>query len=116
MTYTDYPPEPPAYKFDHEPPPDALRFMDEPPPEAYDDEPEPFVISPDQQSLPGFEPPPPEPPDNWSWLDARFVGLEQVDVSGEVTGYEVGCVDLYADTLSGDLGGTFLRVQAFGPD
>ncbi|NLF74390.1 MAG: hypothetical protein GX573_01735 [Chloroflexi bacterium] len=116
MTYTDYPPEPPAYKFDHEPPPDALRFMDEPPPEAYDYEPEPFVVSPDQQSLPGFEPPPPEPPDNWSWLDARFVGLEQVDASGDVTGYEVGCVDLYADTLSGDLGGTFLRVQAFGPD
>jgi hypothetical protein len=126
MTYADYPPElPPDYEYDFEPPPEAvismpppddLRFMDEAPPESYDYEPEPFVVSPDQQSLPGFEPPPPDPPDNWSWLDARFIGLEQVDAGGELTGYEVGCVDLYADTVSGDLGGTFLRVQAFGPD
>ncbi len=125
MTYQPdtFPPEPPPdYEFDYEPPPEAvismpppddLSFMDEPPPEAYDYEPEPFVVSPDQQALPGFEPPQPEPPDNWSWLDARFVGLEQVDAGGEVTGYEVGAVDLYADTVSGDLGGTFLRVQAF---
>ncbi|HMN12762.1 MAG TPA: hypothetical protein PKD55_10610 [Bellilinea sp.] len=117
MTYADYPPEPPPdYEYDFEPPPDDLRFMDEPPPEKYDYEPEPFVVSPDQQSLPGFEPPLPEPPVNWSWLDARFVGLEQVDAGGDLTGYEVGCVDLYADTVSGDLGGTFLRVQAFAPD
>lgn len=92
-------------------------FPPEPPPDyEYDYEPEPFVVSPDQPVLPGFEPPPPEPPDDWSWLDARFVGLEQVDAGGEVTGYEVGCVDLYADTASGDLGGTFLRVQAFELD
>ncbi len=99
-----------------EPPPGDLRFMDEPPPEAYDYEPEPFVVAPDQPTLPGLEPPPTEPPDNWSWLDARFVGLEQVDGAGNVTGYEVGCVDIYADTVSGDVGGTFLRVQAFEPD
>ena len=78
--------------------------MDEPPPEAYDYEPEPFVVPPDQLALPGLEPSPPEPPDNWSWLDARFVGLEQVDAGGELTGYEIGCVDLYADTLH--VGGT----------
>jgi hypothetical protein len=64
MTYADFPPEPPPdYEYDFEPPPEALRdmpppppdlrFMDEPPPEAYDYEPEPFVVSPDQQSLPG---------------------------------------------------------------
>ena len=89
----------------------TLTFMDEPPPEAYDFEPEPFVIAPDQPTLPGFE-----PRESWSWLDARFVGMEQVDDTGELTGYEVGCVDLYADTVSGDLGGSFLRVQAFGTD
>ncbi|NLF78262.1 MAG: hypothetical protein GX573_21425 [Chloroflexi bacterium] len=130
MTYEPdtFPPEPPPdYEYDYEPPPealrdmppppDALRFMDEAPPESYDYEPEPFVVSPDQPPLPGFEPPPAPPaPDNWSWLDARFVGLEQVDANGDLTGYEVGCVDLYADTVSGDLGGTFLRVQAFAPD
>ncbi len=122
MTYEpdSFPPEPPDYAYDYayeyEPPPDDLRFMDEPPPESYDYEPEPFMVSPDQPPLPGFEPPPPEPPDTWSWLDARFVGLEQVDGNGDLTGYEVGCVDLYADTVSGDLGGTFLCVQSFGPD
>jgi hypothetical protein len=84
--------------------------MDEPP-EDYDYEPEPFVVAPGQQSLPGMEPPPDEPPDHWSWLDARFVGLEQVDGSGDLAGYEVGCVDLYVDTVSGDLGGTCLRVS-----
>ena len=96
-------------------PPDELRFLEEPPPEEYDYEPEPFMVAPGQQSLPGMEPLA-EPPDHWAWLDARFVGLEQVDDRGSLTGYEVGCVDLYADTVSGDLGGTFLRVQDFGPN
>lgn len=100
--------------FPPEPPPDELRFLEEPPQE-YDYEPEPFMVAPGQQVLPGMEPPD-EPPDHWAWLDARFVGLEQVDADGNLTGYEVGCVDLYADTVSGDLGGMFLRVQAFGPD
>jgi len=106
MTYADYAPEAP---------PDDLRFMDEPP-EAYDYEPEPFFVSPDQQALPGFEPPP-DPPtqDVWSWLDSRFVGLEQFDGNGVLMGYEIGCVDLYADTQSGDLGGLFLPVQSFPP-
>lgn len=100
-----------------EPPPDELRFLEEPPPEEYADyEPEPFMVAPGQQPLPGMELPSDEPPDHWCWLDARFVGLEHVDDRGSPTGYEVGCVDLYADTVSGDLGGTFLRVQAFGPD
>jgi hypothetical protein len=103
--------------FPPEPPPDDVRFLSEPPPEDYADyEPEPFMVAPGQQSLPGFEQPSAEPHDTWAWLDARFVGLEQVDDRGNLTGYEVGCVDLYADTVSGDLGGTFLRVQAFGPD
>jgi len=112
MIYADYPPEPPP---DYEPP-DDLRFMDEPLPEAYDCEPEPFIVSPDQQSLPGFEPPP-DPPtqDAWSWLDARFVGLEQIDSNGVLMGYEIGCVDLYANTQSGDLGGLLLPVQSFPP-
>jgi hypothetical protein len=93
-------------------------FPPEPPPEEYDYEPEPFLSAPapGQAALPGFEPPPAGPTQEWSWLDARFVGLEQVNTQGELTGYEVGCVDLYANTVSGDLGGIFLRVQAFGPD
>jgi hypothetical protein len=114
MTYADFPPEPPPdYDYDNEPP-DDLYLLDEPPPEDY--EAEPFLAAPEQHSLPGMEPPPDNPPDHWSWLDARFVGLERMDQSGQLTGYEVGCVDLYADTVSGDVGGTFLRVHAFGPD
>ena len=87
-----------------EPPPD-LPLPDEPPPEA--DAPQP--------ALPGFEPPP-EPPDTWAWLDAQFVGLEQRDADGAVAAYVVGCADLYADTLSGDLSGAFLPVQTFASD
>ncbi len=111
MTYTpDFPPEPPPEDYDYSP--DDLYDMDELP-EDY--EPEPFVVAPNQPALPGLETPA-APPDHWSWLDARFIGLEQRDADGELSGYEVGCVDLYADTRSGDLGGSFLRVQAFGPD
>lgn len=118
MTYApDYPaeifpPEPPPEAYDYEPP----DVLDEPP-EEYDYEPEPFLTAPapDQQALPGFEPPPVEPPSDWSWVDARMVGLEQFDPAGQLTGYEVGCVDLYANTQTGDLGGVFLRVQAFEP-
>lgn len=117
MTYTpDYPVEPPQEEYDYEPP-DYVRFLDEPP-EDYDYEPEPFLSAPapGQAALPGLEPPPAEPPREWTWLDARFVGLEQVDPAGQLAGYEVGCVDLYANTATGDLGGIFLRVQSFEPD
>jgi hypothetical protein len=56
----------------------------EPPPEDYDYEPEPFLSgpAPGQPALPGFDPPPAEPPREWSWLEARFVGLEQLDQAG----------------------------------
>jgi hypothetical protein len=103
MAYTpDFSLEPPPDDFDH----------DYELPEDYESE--PFIVAQDQPSLPGLEPPVER--DHWTWLDARLIGLEQVDDAGALTGYEVGCVDLYADTLSGDLGGTFLRVQVFGPD
>jgi hypothetical protein len=115
MTYApDFPVEPPE-EYDYEAP-DDVSFLDEPP-EGYDYEPEPFLSAPapGQAALPGFEPPV-HPENDWSWLDARFVGLEQVDQTGQLTGCEVGCVDLYADTASGDLGGLFLPVQAFELD
>jgi hypothetical protein len=96
----------------YEPPPLDLHAM--PPPDVDDYEPEPFVVAPGQQALPGLEPP--EPPDSWAWLDARIVGLEQFDDAGKLTGYEVGCVDLYADTVSGDLGGALLPVRSFDAD
>jgi hypothetical protein len=107
--HASFPPEPP--------PPEGVPFLDDLPPEADDVEPEFFmsVPAPDQPALPGFEPLA-MPDERWLWLEARLVGLEQRDGAGEISGYEVGCVDLYADTTSGDLGGAYLRVQAFGPD
>jgi hypothetical protein len=111
----DYDYEPP-FEMDSSEPPEDVRFLDEPP-EEYDYEPEPFLSTPapGQAALPGFEPPPAEPPQEWSWVDARFAGLEQHDPEGNLVGYEVGCVDLYANRMTGDLGGMFLRVQAFEP-
>ena len=97
----------------YEPPPLDLHAMP-PPPDLDDYEPEPFVVAPGQPALPGLEPP--QPPDSWAWLDARIVGLEQFDDAGKLSGYQVGCVDLYADTVSGDLGGALLPVGSFGPD
>jgi hypothetical protein len=122
MTYAvdfppeEFPPEPPPAEYDYEPP-DDVHFWSEPP-ETYDYAPEPFLTAaaPDQQALPGLEPLLTEPPSEWSWMDARFVGLEQFDPAGQLTGYEVGCVDLYANVETGDLGGTFLQVQTFGSD
>ncbi len=124
MTYApDYPADTyPSEEYDYEPPfdadsgepPDEVRFLDEPP-EEYDYELEPFYTAPapGQAALPGFEAPPSQ---EWTWLDACFVGLEQRNAEGKLSGYEVGCVDLYTNTVTGDLGGSFLRVQSFKPE
>ena len=49
---------------------------------------------------------------HWSWHDAALVGVERTNAAGEVQ-YEVGCVDLYANTQTGDLGGNYLRLDSF---
>jgi hypothetical protein len=107
--HASFPPEPP--------PPEGVPFLNDLPPDWYDVEPGPFLSlpAPDQPALPGFEPLATRD-ERWVWLEARLVGLEQRDRAGEVSGYEVGCVDLYASTISGDLGGGYLPVQTFAPD
>ena len=67
-----------------------------------------------QDGLQGFETP--EPADeNWSWHDARLIGVDR----GEDTGigrYEIGAIDLYADANTGDLGGSYLPIASFNDE
>lgn len=48
----------------------------------------------------------------WSWHDAALIGVERVNEAG-ATSYEVGCVDLYANPQTGDLGGNYLKLDSF---
>jgi len=60
-----------------------------------------------QDGLQGFEQP--EPTDEgWSWHDARLIGIERPTDAGSQ--YEIGCIDVYADANSGDLGGSYLPI------
>lgn len=59
----------------------------------------------------GFEMP--EPADeNWSWHDARLIGVDR-GVDAGAGRYEIGVIDLYADADTGDLGGSYLSIAAF---
>ena len=49
---------------------------------------------------------------NWSWHDAALVGIERPAEAGGIN-YEVGCVDLYTDAQTGDLGGNYLALGSF---
>ena len=69
---------------------------------------------PEQDGLQGFETPEPED-ENWSWHDARLIGIDHGDDAGE-NRYEVGAIDLYADAETGDLGGQYLPIATFGDD
>ncbi|MDX1994384.1 MAG: hypothetical protein SF029_18520 [bacterium] len=60
-----------------------------------------------QDGLQGFEAP--EPTDaGWSWHDARLIGVERAAETG--VQYEIGCIDVYANVHSGDLGGSYLPI------
>ncbi|MBL8153636.1 MAG: hypothetical protein JNM70_05570 [Anaerolineae bacterium] len=64
----------------------------------------------EQDGLQGLEPP--EPADaGWRWHDARLIGVECQDESG--IAYEIGCIDLYANLHTGDLGGSYLLISTF---
>jgi hypothetical protein len=77
-------------------PEDVQRLLDVPPPS--------------QDGLQGFEQP--EPLDeNWSWHDARLIGVEREIDDG--TRYEIGAIDVYANINTGDLGGSYLPVASF---
>jgi hypothetical protein len=65
----------------------------------------PVLVTPARIELEDLE-------DHWSWHDAALVGVERANPAGDVQ-YEVGCVDLYANTQTGDLGGNYLRLDSF---
>jgi hypothetical protein len=106
----EFPPEPPA-EYDYDPPDDGY-FLSEPP-EEYVDEPFLSALASDPAAL---STPPDTTLSEWNWLDARFVGMENVDPSGQITGYDIGCVEVYSNTRTGNLGGAFLPIQAFKPE
>lgn len=93
-------------------PPDDLNYVpDFAPfePQSWDDF-APDYLPPAQTPLPGLTTQP--NPSSWSWTDARLVGVERVEA--DLTRYEIGVVDLYADTATGDPGGRYLPVASFG--
>lgn len=92
-------------------------FRSEFPDYSYDPFAEPFVPSapitaPVSVSANQDRIEPDERDSHWSWHDAALVGVKRTNASGDVQ-YEVGCVDLYANTQSGDLGGNYLRLDSF---
>lgn len=120
------PPEIPPQDFDALEPPD-MDFMDldyQPLDDLFPDgwlPPDERFVPTDRQSLPdvpvnqdglqGLDRAEPLPA-NWSWHDAQLVGLERNGEQGSQ--FEIGCVDLYADGQSGDLGGSYLPIARFG--
>jgi len=111
MSDQEMPPLPDVYDadmdFDPYPEPDWIpddyvpgNFPDAPPPE--------------QDGLQGFETS--EPTDeHWTWHDARLIGVDRGEEAG-INRYEVGAIDLYANPDSGDLGGSYIPVAAFGDE
>ncbi len=92
-------------------------FRSEFPDYSYDPFAEPFVPSapitaPVSVSAHQDRIEPDEQDSHWSWHDAALVGVERTNAAGDVQ-YEVGCVDLYANTQTGDLGGNYLRLDSF---
>jgi hypothetical protein len=49
--------------------------------------------------------------DTWSWVDAKLIGVERAADDG--TQFEIGCIDVYADTNTGDLGAHYLPIATF---
>ena len=49
----------------------------------------------------------------WSWYDAALIAVERTNDASGVIGYAIGCVDLYSNVHSGDLGGSYLEIDHF---
>lgn len=103
-----------------------LDDMPQPPPIDYSDDDfylpdEPYSVAdvvdelPDQwHSLPDMPPdvgvaPPNDDSPSWRWHEARLIGVLR---DGDRP-YEVGAVDMYTDTHSGDIGGSYLPISTF---
>lgn len=49
--------------------------------------------------------------ESWSWSDARLISLDRGEDAG-ARRYEIGCIDVYANAETGDLGASYLPVAA----
>jgi hypothetical protein len=49
--------------------------------------------------------------DAWSWVDAKLIGVERAATDG--TQFEIGCMDVYADTHTGERGAHYLPIATF---
>lgn len=133
--YDEMPEPPPPESDPFEPPhPDDAYFMalDDPwmppePPDFADLPPDPWIPDderwmppaldqlPDvpplaQDGLQGFETP--EPVESgWSWHDTQLIGVERT--TEDSTQYEIGCLDLYSNANTGEIGGHYLPMVAF---
>lgn len=77
------------------------------------DEPfEPFTRS-DEVSLPASSAPTYDPDAGWSWHDAGIIAVERPASAHEGERYSIGAIDLYANTHTGDLGGSYLEIGTF---
>lgn len=115
-------PEPPPLDLNAmAPPPDDFDYgydpaLDMPPFVEPVEPPEMQQSGPDQLSLL-----PDEPPDvpaldaGWSWSDARLIGIDRGPKAGE-NRFEVGCIDLYSNPYTGDVGGSYLPLAAFAEE
>lgn len=110
-------------------PPEPLDLPPDPwyPPDVRDEPPDPWMpdderwMPPDLEHLPdvpplaqdglqGFETP--EPVETgWSWHDTQLIGVERTQ-DQEIT-YEIGCLELYSNAHTGEIGGHYLPMAAF---
>lgn len=51
----------------------------------------------------------------WAWHDARLIGVDRGADAG-ADRYEIGAIDLYANADTGDIGGSYLPITAFGDE
>lgn len=83
--------------------PDELRDLPDVPPLSQE--------GAQQVALQGFEQTEPLN-ENWSWHDARLIGVDHGEDIAEAR-YEIGAIDLYTDASTGDLGGSYLLLGSF---
>ena len=109
---------PPPIDWDNlQEPPDLDFSMPEDPLPDYDYKPdddpfEPMTAGVNLQE-PADAPPSLSADDGWAWHDAALIAVERANEAGEVTGYSIGAVDLYANAHTGDLGGSYLEIGTF---
>jgi len=75
---------------------------------------EPFTLPvSDEVSVPASAAPTYDRDAGWSWHDAGIIAVERPASEHEGERYSIGAIDLYANTHTGDLGGSYLEIDTF---